>query len=98
MPIWWSSRLSVGAGLLAMVVNDKAYELNERGVLETIASKPALQVLGYPHFPGLRQDPFFCVQNNPSLSGSSYSDGVQLGPLVLPGFPKVGSLARHSTR
>ncbi|KII36131.1 hypothetical protein NL64_04520 [Pseudomonas fluorescens] len=31
----------VGAGLLAMVVNDDACGLVERGVLESIASKPA---------------------------------------------------------
>ncbi len=29
-----------------MVVNDNAYKLNERGALESIASKPAPTVLG----------------------------------------------------
>ena len=32
---------SVGAGLLAMVVNDDAYLLSKCGALKTIASKPA---------------------------------------------------------
>jgi hypothetical protein len=31
----------VGAGLLAMVVNDDAYLLSKCGALKTIASKPA---------------------------------------------------------
>ncbi|WP_223595564.1 hypothetical protein [Pseudomonas sp. A-R-19] len=31
----------VGAALLAMVVNDNACQLNKRGALESIASKPA---------------------------------------------------------
>ena len=32
---------SVGAGLLAIVVNDDAYLLSKCGALKTIASKPA---------------------------------------------------------
>jgi hypothetical protein len=32
---------SVGAGLLAMAVNDNARELDKHGALESIASKPA---------------------------------------------------------
>ena len=35
------ARSHVGAGLLAMVVNDNAYEPDKRGALESIASKPA---------------------------------------------------------
>ena len=34
-------RISVGAGLLAMVVNDIEQGLTELGALESIASKPA---------------------------------------------------------
>ncbi|PPK38741.1 hypothetical protein CD175_13160 [Pseudomonas laurylsulfatiphila] len=35
------TRPLVGASLLAMVANDNAYELDKRGALEPIASKPA---------------------------------------------------------
>jgi hypothetical protein len=43
-PFFWfftESRETVGASLLAMVVNDNAYELNKRGALESIASRLA---------------------------------------------------------
>ncbi len=76
----------------AMVVNDNAYKLDKRGALASIASKPA---------PTVSRDcvkNLFFVQNKPSLSGSSYSDGDQPGPLDLPGLPSVGSFSRHSTR
>ncbi len=48
----WSS---VGASLLAMVVNDNAYLLAKRGALESIASKLAPTGIGVP--PGLREEP-----------------------------------------
>jgi hypothetical protein len=39
--------------LLAMVDNDKAYELNECGVFETIASKPAPTGMTFCVLPGI---------------------------------------------
>ncbi len=75
-----------------MDVNDDACRLGKRGALESIAGKPAPTV-----FQDCVKNLLF-VQNKPSLSGSSYSDGDQPGPFDLPGLPSVGSFARHSTR
>ena len=78
--------------MLAMDDNVNAYCLNERVVWSFFASMLAPT--------GLQEhsQDFFCVQNKPSLSGSSYSDGDQPGPFDLPGLPSVGSFSRHSTR
>ncbi|VVO39938.1 hypothetical protein PS712_05748 [Pseudomonas fluorescens] len=38
------------------------------------------------------------IQNNPSLSGNSYSDTAVIRLPDLPGLPNVGSFARHSTK
>jgi hypothetical protein len=47
------TRSLVGAGLLAMVVNDSACCLNERGALESIASKLASTGIALSVFPGI---------------------------------------------
>ncbi|PYY66042.1 hypothetical protein CRX42_34670, partial [Pseudomonas jessenii] len=44
------TRSLVGAGLPAMVVNDNACDLDNRGALESIASKPAPTVWRSHHF------------------------------------------------
>jgi hypothetical protein len=52
-PFFWfftQSRGTVGAGLPAMVVNDNACDLDKRGALESIASKPAPTVWCSHHF------------------------------------------------
>ena len=43
-------------------------------------------------------DLLLLIQNNPSLSGNSYSDTAVLKLPGLPGLPSVGSFSMHSTR
>jgi hypothetical protein len=43
----------VGAGLLAMVVNDNACKPDKRGALESIAGKPAPTGIALSVFPGI---------------------------------------------
>jgi len=47
------TRTFVGAGLLAMVVNDNAYKPDKRGALESIAGKPAPTGIALSGFPGI---------------------------------------------
>jgi hypothetical protein len=47
------TRSLVGAGLLAMVVNDYACDLDKRGVLESIAGKPAPTEIALSVYPGI---------------------------------------------
>lgn len=75
----------VGASLLAMGVNEDAGYLIEPGALEFFASKLA----------PTKSKCSMARQNNPSLSGNSYSAAPLPG---LPGLLNVGSFPRHSTR
>ncbi|PYY67693.1 hypothetical protein CRX42_25725 [Pseudomonas jessenii] len=51
------TRCLVGAGLLAMVVNENACDLDNRGAFEAIASKPAPTGIALPAFPGTGRGP-----------------------------------------